>query len=373
MSRSSLTIGRIFGIPIKLHISWFLIFALTSWSLAIGYFPSRYPYWSAGLSWTVGLATSLLFFLSVLLHELAHSLVARARGVPIHDIVLFIFGGVAELTEEPKSAGTEFLMALVGPLTSFALAIAFVILWLAARSSSEPLAALSMYLAGINASLGGFNLIPGFPLDGGRVLRAALWRVSGNLERATRWASGVGQAVAYLFILTGAFQILRGRWSEGLWIAFIGWFLDNAAQTSYRQIAFKQFLAGHKVQEVMTRECYPLSPGVTLETLVQDYILMLGHRCFPVVSEGRVLGLVSLPLLRSVRRSDWPQVTVEAVMVPMERMKALLPSDGLWQALEQMTTEHLDQLPVVENGQFIGTLTHDNILSFIRLRGKLGV
>ncbi len=373
MLRNSITIGRLLGIPIKIHTSWFLVFALVTWSLASGYFPPRYPYWSGTLYWTVGLATSLLFFVSVLLHELAHSLVARARGLPIRDIVLFIFGGVSELTEEPRAPRTEFTMALVGPLTSFALAALFALIGLLTRTTKEPLAALSRYLAYINLSLAAFNLIPGFPLDGGRVLRSILWAASKNLERATRWASVAGQLVAYLFILAGALEILRGRWADGLWIAFIGWFLDNAAQTAYRQVAVKQFLASHKVREAMTQACYPLAPEVTLETLVHDYILASGHRCFPVVSEGRVLGVVNLSLVRGIPRLHWPQVAVKTVMIPVEEAKGLSPDDRLWVALERMTSQHVDQLPVMESGQLVGMLMHDNILAFIRLRGELGI
>lgn len=367
MLKNSITIGRLFGIPIKIHTSWLLIFALVTWSLATAYFPSLYPRWSAALAWGVGVATSLLFFGSVLVHELAHSLVARARGLPIHDIVLFIFGGVSELTEEPKAPLTEFTMALVGPLTSFALAGLFALLRLLTRGVIEPISALSMYLSYINFSLGAFNLIPGFPLDGGRVLRSILWASSHNLVRATRWASLVGQAVAYIFIVAGAWQILRwGNWS-GLWTAFIGWFLDNAAQTSYRQLAVKQFLLGHTVREAMTQACFPLAPNVTIETMVEEYVSS-GHRCFPIVSEGRILGLVNLGRIRNLPRAEW-QNSVQAVMLPMDQVKSVSANDGLWEALERMTSEQIEQLPVMQDGQLIGMLMHDNILRFIQLRG----
>jgi Zn-dependent protease len=249
MLRNSIRIARIGGISINIHISWILIFILVTWTLAAGYFPQNYPHWSRPLSWSVGVITSILFFVSVLLHELAHSFVARARGLPVHDITLFIFGGVSQLEEEPQTAATEFIMALVGPLTSIVLGGAFGALSVAASGVSEPLAALGMYLGGINVVLGLFNLIPGFPLDGGRVLRSVLWQATGSLQRATRWASLVGQAVAYLFILAGIWRIFTGDWVGGLWIAFIGWFLDNAASSSYRQLTVRNLLVGHKVRE----------------------------------------------------------------------------------------------------------------------------
>jgi Zn-dependent protease len=373
MHKNTMTIGRLFGIPIRIHVSWFLIFALVTWSLAQGYFPDRYPAWTTELTWGIALATTLLFFVSVLLHELAHSLVARARGLPINDIVLFIFGGVSELTEEPEKPRIEFQMAIVGPLTSFFLAAVFFFIWLIARTRNLPLAALSIYLAGINASLGAFNLIPGFPLDGGRVLRAALWSASKSLEKATRWATTVGQIVAYLFIGLGVLQVLQRQWINGIWLAFIGWFLENAAQTSYRQVAIKQFLIRHRVDEAMNKQCYPLSPDTTLERLVRNYILPLGLRCFPVVEQGEIQGLVSLPLVRKVPESNWNQVTARAVMYPLDQVSAVSPNDHLWDALSKMTAEGVEQFPVISDGELAGVLTHDNVIRFLREHSRVEV
>jgi len=372
MLKNSITIGRVFGIPIRIHSSWILIFGLTTWSLASKYFPDRYPGWTPTLNWAVGLATSLLFFLSVLLHELAHALVALNWGLPVHDIILFIFGGVAQLTEEPEAPGVEFKIALAGPLTSFGLAALFGIVWVFTRLKIQPIAALSFYLAGTNAALGAFNLIPGFPMDGGRVLRSVLWATTKNLQLATRLAAGVGHFIAYLFIFAGAWQILNGNW-DGLWIAFIGWFLENAAQTSYRQVAVKQFLMGHKVREMMINECFPLSPDMTIDALVRNQIMPLGLRCFPVVSGGVTQGIVSLPLVRQVPQAHWPQVTVRAVMVPLDDVRILSPDDSLWQALEKIRAERVDQLPVAENGRLTGMLTQDAILAFIHRHGIIRV
>jgi Zn-dependent protease/predicted transcriptional regulator len=373
MLRSSFRIARIGGISINIHVSWILIFILVTWTLAAGYFPQNYPDWSTPLSWTVGLITSILFFVSVLLHELAHSFVARARGLPVHDITLFIFGGVAQLEDEPETAGTEFVMALVGPLTSIILGACFGVVWFAARGTSEPLAALGFYLGEINVWLGLFNLIPGFPLDGGRVLRSILWQASGNLQRATRWASLVGQAVAYLFILAGIWRIFTGDWVGGLWIAFIGWFLDNAASSSYRQLTVRNLLAGHTVREVMSLDCPEVSPDVTLDRLVSEHMLRSGTRCFPVVEGGSVRGLLTLHNIKGVAQDRWPMTTVGQVMTPLDGLKRVSPDEELWTAMRNMTEEGVNQLPVMDDGRLLGMLRRDNIVSFIRLKGELGV
>lgn len=373
MLRNSIRIARIGGISINIHVSWILIFILVTWTLAASYFPQNYPHWSPPLSWSMGVITSILFFVSVLLHELAHSFVARARGLPVHDITLFIFGGVSQLEEEPQTAATEFIMALVGPLTSIVLGVCFGAMWLTASGVNEPLAALGMYLGGINVWLGLFNLIPGFPLDGGRVLRSILWQATGNLQRATRWASLVGQAVAYLFILAGIWRIFTGDWVSGLWIAFIGWFLDNAASSSYRQLTVRNLLAGHKVREAMSRDCLEVSPDLTLESIVNEHVLPTGTRCFPVVEGGVVRGLVTLHNIKGVSQDRWASTTVRQVMTPADGLKKVGPEEELWAAMQNMTEDGVNQLPVMDDGHLLGMLGRDNIVSFIRVRGELGI
>lgn len=373
MLRNSVRIARIGGISINIHVSWILIFVLVTWTLAGSYFPQNYPNWPLSLYWTVGLASSVLFFGSVLAHELAHSFVARARGLPVHDITLFIFGGVSQLSEEPQTPATEFVMALVGPLTSIVLGVCFGAVWFVARGMNEPLAALGSYLAFINVILGFFNLIPGFPLDGGRVLRSILWQATGSLQRATRWASLVGQVVAYLFILAGIWQIFTGDWVGGLWIAFIGWFLDNAASSSYRQLTVRNLLAGHKVREVMSRECPEVSVGLTLDRLVSEHMLPTGARCFPVMEGGLVRGLLTLHNIKGVSRDLWATTTVEQVMTPLDGLKRVRPDEELWAAMQNMTADGVNQLPVMDDGQLLGMLGRDNIVSFIRIKGELGI
>lgn len=373
MLRNSFRIARIGGVSINIDASWILIFILVTWTLAGGYFPQQHPDWSPLVYWTVGLVTSLLFFGSVLAHELAHSFVARARGLPVHDITLFIFGGVAQLEEEPQTPATEFVMALVGPLTSIVLGMCFGAISLLASGVSEPLSALSGYLALVNVILGFFNLIPGFPLDGGRVLRSILWQVTGNLQGATRWASLVGQAVAYLFILWGIWRIFQGDWAGGLWTALIGWFLENAARSSYRQLTVRNLLAGHKVSEVMSRECLEVSADLTLDKLVNEHLLPSGVRCFPVVEGGMVRGLLTLHNIKGVPQDRWGRTTVEQVMTPVRELKRVSPDEELWTAMQNMTSDGVNQLPVMDNGHLLGMLGRDNIVSFIRVKGELGI
>jgi len=373
MLKGTVNLGQIAGIPVRIHISWFLIFVLVAWNVAGTVFPQQYPGWPPGLYLGAGLMTSVLFFASVLLHELAHSLVALRRGLPVHAITLFIFGGVSEISEEPETPATEFLMALVGPVTSLVLGGLFLAVATLLAGAGESAVALCLYLGQINISLGLFNLIPGFPLDGGRVLRSILWQRSRDLPRATRIASLVGQGVAYLFIVVGVWQIFAGRWGSGMWIAFIGWFLDNAAQSSYRQMAVKNMLAGYTVREIMSQDCYPLPPTMSLDELVQRHILATGRRCFPIVQDGQLRGLLTLHNVKGVPQARWPAVTVEQVMTPLARLKAIAPDDGLWSVMQEMTEEGVNQLPVMEAGQLIGMLGRDNLVSFIRVRAELGV
>jgi Zn-dependent protease len=378
MFKNALYVGRVFGIPLRIHVSWLIIFVLITFGLAAGYFPreyprEKYPEWTPQLYWVIGFATSILFFVSVLLHELAHSLLARARGLAVHDIVLFIFGGVSEISDETKNPATEFFVAFIGPLTSFVLAGLFYGLWFVARPLSGPVAALGWYLGFINGMLGAFNLIPGFPLDGGRVLRSILWKATGNLEKSTRWAARSGQVVAYLFILFGIWLAIYHDLLNGLWIAFIGWFLDNAALSSYRQLIIRQTLSEHTVSEIMMRDYPQTSPDVPLSAVVEEYLLPYGLRCLPVVTDGRLVGLLTVHDLQKVPREQWPMTPTSQIMIPMERVKVTGPGENLWHALEEMTQEGVNQLPVLTEGRLEGLLTRAGVLTFLRTKAELGI
>ncbi len=370
----SIPLGRILGIPLGLDYSWFLVFALVTWSLGSSYFPEQYPGWSPGLYWTIGLATSLLFFLSVVLHELGHSVIALRNGIPVRSITLFIFGGVAQIAREPGSPGVEFRVAIAGPITSFALAGLFGALgWFGA--SLAPFAALVTYLAYINGSLALFNLIPGFPLDGGRVFRAVVWKVTHSFRRATEIAGGAGHLFAWLFIFLGVWQMFGGNFAGGLWIAFIGWFLQNAATASVQQMTLERLLAGHTVGEIMTRECTTLAPEVTLEQLVHDHILKTGRRCFPVARAGRIEGLLTLHDVKAIPRERWAATTADQAMTPLARLRIAHSSDALGMAMQEMTKDGVNQLPVIDaaTGDFVGVLARDDVLTFVRTLAQIGV
>jgi Zn-dependent protease len=372
MFKSQLRLGKLLGFPIAIDISWLLIFVLVTSSLAFSYFPQRHPDWSRALNVVMGVLTSVLFFVSVLLHELGHSLVARSFGTPVSKITLFIFGGVSEITEEPKTPKEELIMAAVGPLVSLALSAVFAILYLATRRVSEPLAALGLFLGGINLSLGLFNLIPGFPLDGGRVLRAILWGAGRDLTKATRWASWVGQGVAYIFIVIGIVRVFAGDWFNGIWIAFIGFFMDNAARSSYLQLTLRNLLEGHVVSEVMDHDCYLLPPTLTLDVAVDQYLLTSGKRCFTIgTPNGGVEGLFTIHKLRDIPKDQWPTRHISDVSTPLSEMRTVSPSTPLWKALQEMTTDGVNQLPVLVEGSLTGMLTRENLLTYIRNRSQL--
>lgn len=373
MLKGGIPLGRVFGISIRLHYSWFIIFALVTWALAASYFPDSYPEWNQATYWGIGLATSLLFFGSVLAHELSHSVVAQAAGIPVKSITLFVFGGVSQISKEPERPEVEFRMALAGPVSSLVIAGIFWGIHVATEGVNEPLTALAFWLAWINAVLAGFNLIPGFPLDGGRVLRSIIWWRTKNLRSATRVASTIGRGMGYLFIFGGIFWIFWGNWFNGLWIALIGWFLENAAAGSYQQVAFQDMLRGHKVSEVMTRDCPVVSPKLTVEQLVHDYVLNSGRRCFPVVDDSHLLGLVTLNDVKGVPRELRLTKTVRETMTPLEKLKWVQPNDDLANVLQLLTTEDINQLPVIENNTIVGMIARDNLLSFIRIRSELGM
>jgi Zn-dependent protease/CBS domain-containing protein len=373
MLKGGIPLGKFFGISVRLHWSWFIIFFVVSWSLAAYYFPTTYPDWTTATSVVTGLATSILFFSSVLAHELAHSLVAKSSGLPIQSITLFILGGVSQMTEEPKQPGTELRVALAGPLTSLAIGGICWAIWFAARDANEPVAAVASWLGWINIVLAIFNLIPGFPLDGGRVLRSIIWWRSNNLRSATRTASAVGRGFGYLLIFGGIFLAFWSNWVSGLWLVFIGWFLENAAVGSYRQVALQDMLQGHTVSEVMTRECPEISPRLTVQQLVNDYVLNSGRRCFPVVEDNRSLGLVTMHNIKAVPRDLWPTKTVRETMTPLDRLKWVRPGQDLSTVMQLMTAEDINQLPVLHNSGIVGMVARDNLLSFIHTRAELGM
>jgi Zn-dependent protease len=350
-------LGRIWGIPIGLHPSWFLIFGLVTWSLALGFFPQEYPDLPTAAYWLLGIVTSLLFFGSVLVHELGHALLALRNRIPVRSITLFIFGGVAQIEQEPSSPGAEFRVAVAGPLASLGLFFIFGGLWLVDQGVSV-LAAPSIWLARINFMLAAFNMIPGFPLDGGRVLRALLWRFTGSFHRATRVAASAGQLVALGFIGLGVFSIFGGALYNGVWLAFIGWFLQNAAASSQASSNMQESLRGITVGQVMSRNCSKVPSLLPLSQLVEEQVLNGAQRCFFVSDNGHLRGLLTLR---------------EISAVPLERLSRVEPDTELMTALQMMDGANVAQVPVVEGDEVVGTLSREQVLHYVRLRAELGV
>ena len=367
----SLRVGRVFGIAIELNISWLLVLVLFTVSLALGWFPQAYPNWPSTADWLVGAISAVLLFGSVLLHELAHSLVARARGLAVSSITLFFFGGVSNLQQEPHSPGEEFVVAIVGPLTSLVIGGVCWLLGQASAGTSSYVAGALDYLGVTNVLLALFNLIPGFPLDGGRVLRALLWRATGSLRVATRWATVVADVVAYLFIFLGVLQVFGGNLLGGLWIGFIGWFLLNASQAANTQVMLQTMLSGASVARVMRPAPPTLSPAVSLRAAVDAYLLPQGVRALPVVQDGALVGLLTVHGLRQVAPEDWPIVPVRQAMIPLPKLYTATPDQELSSAFQRMVEHDVHQMPVLQDGRLVGMLTRDAILQFLQLRQEL--
>lgn len=369
----SFRIGRIAGIGINIHVSWLIILVLLTFSLAGGYFPATYP-GHANVTYVIlGLVSTILLFVSVLLHELAHSFVARARGLPVHSIVLFIFGGVSNIEQEPQTAGIEFSMAFVGPLTSLLIgAFCYGLLFLL-RDAHSPVVPVLSYLAFTNILLGVFNLIPGLPLDGGRVLRSIIWKVTGNAHMATNVATTVGQAFAYLFIFFGIWQFFAGNVLNGLFIAFIGWFLLSAAQSARTQSVLDTAFEGVLVSQVMTTSVVTTPANISLQKLVDEYLLPQGLRSAFVMQGDQLAGLITLSDVRHVPREQWAQTPVGSEMVPVERLHTVTAQQSLKEVLPLMNGQNVNQLPVVQDGKLVGVLTRDAILRSLEVRNTLGL
>lgn len=367
---ASLKLGRIFNIPIGVHVSWFLIFALVTWSLSIGYFPQEYPNLPGAAYWLLAAFTSILFFTSVLVHELSHSVVAIREGIPVKSINLFIFGGVAQISREPKTAGAEFRITIAGPLSSLVLAVLFFALYQVGQTSAY-LAAPSLYLARINLILALFNMIPGFPLDGGRVLRAAIWRLTGNFRQATQVATSAGQLVAFGFMALGGVSIFTGDFFNGLWLIFIGWFLQNAAATYLVQSNVEHRLSGVTVAQAMSRDCENVEGDIPLADIVNQQVLVNGKRCFFVADSGHLQGILTLRDITKVGKDNWASVTAGESMTPLDKLITVTPRSPLLSALRTMDEANVAQIPVVENNAIVGLLSREQILHYLRLRTEL--
>jgi len=368
--KQNIYLGRLIGIPVSIDYSWFFIFVLLTWMLATSYFPAEFKDWSPVLYWVIGAITSILLFVSVLLHELGHSIVAIKYKIPVREITLLVFGGVSQISGEPRSAMAEFWIAIAGPFVSFFLSALFYLI-LPLISGIEVVYSIVKYLAYINIILGIFNLIPGFPLDGGRILRAIIWGITHNMRKATVIAGNVGRIIAFLFIYFGIMEIFAGRVADGLWIIFIAWFLESAATAQIQQQQLRSILTLHHVSEAMNRNFAVLLANMSIEELMKYHIIGAGRRSAIVEDVGTPVGLVTLHHIQKVPPEKWETTTVADIMLPLSESERINAADDLWKALEKMDYGGVNQLPVFENGQLVGVLTRENLVSFLKAIDQL--
>lgn len=368
--RSQIKLGRIFGIEIGLHYSWFLI-ALLIVSSLYSQFHTKNPEWGDGVILAMALVTGVLFFVSLLVHELSHSLFASAHGLPVKEITLFALGGVSQIEKEPTSAKHEFWMAFAGPLTSAV--IGGICVGLAQVVAYAPARAMVSWLGYINLALAVFNMVPGYPLDGGRVLRAILWWKTGDGARATRLAAKTGQFVGGLFIVLGIVQFAGGAGFGGLWISFIGWFLLQAAGESSQRIGLEHALDGVTAGDLMSDDCPSLDGNLDVEHFVNEQLLRTGKRCFVVTQNGAIAGLVTPHEVKTIERARWPFTTLNDVMIPLDDLHTVPPETPLKNVLEIMGREDLNQVPVVKDGRLAGVLSRAHVLDYLRTRADLKV
>lgn len=373
MLRTNIRLFKVLGIPIEINVSWFIIFALVAWSLVSLYFPANYRDYSTAAHWIMGIVAALLLFASVVLHELGHSYVAQTHGVPIRRITLFLFGGVSQLTRESPDPATEIKIAAAGPGVSFLLAAAFWALYLATSGADALRGARPVlkYLAVVNAMLGGFNLIPGFPLDGGRLLRAGLWKATGNLRRSTYVATKVGSILGMIFVALGFLSVFRGDFVYGLWLVMIGLFLRQAAEAGYFQVLVEGALKGMKVHEVMKPDVVTVPGTLSLQHLVDDYFFRHHYDCFPVTDGGRLLGLVTLNEVKRVPKEGWGETVVADVMQRGVENLSVSPDDDVSVVLRRVIRDQCGRLPVVEGGTVVGMVTRKDIMEALRVLSDL--
>jgi Zn-dependent protease len=352
----TITLLRIRGIPVRVHLSWLVVFGLIAWSLAAGYFPRQLPNLPLITYWANGLLASALLFVSVFLHELSHSIVALRYGIPVASITLHIFGGVSQLGREPDRPGAEWNMAIAGPLTSLAIAGALALLH-GLVELPAPAAAVTRYLMMMNAVLGVFNLLPGFPLDGGRLLRAVLWKASGDFRWATRTAGQAGVGVALFLMMIGVLQTLTGNFVGGLWLLLIGLFLRQAAEGSSRTQHLREALRALSVRDVMTRSVVSAPADLSVARLVEEAFWPHHVSSFPVIESGRVVGLVTVDQLKRVAREAWADTRVRDLMRPLDRSLQAAPGDPLWEAFEKLAGNGVGRLAVLDGGEMVGYLS----------------
>ncbi len=369
----SLKIGKIFGVSINIHYSLLLIFFLIVWSLALGYMPTNYPGLSEISYWTIGLISGLLLIASVIIHELCHSVVARRLGIPVKRITLFFLGGAAELPEEPPNPSVEFKMAVVGPLSSFIIAAILGSLWFMFQKGSFPreLIAVTQYGAYLNLILGGFNLLPAFPLDGGRIFRSILWKRKGSLIKATRRSTSVGVGISYLMMFGGFLIMIFGGFFNGLWIIFIGWFIKSSAESGLSQTIISQVLSKTTVSEIMSSNIVTINSDLTIEDLVHNYFLKMSFAGYPVMENGSLIGMVTMDRIKNISQSQWRKLTIKDIMKPAEDLVVVEPEMPASDVMFQMSKKEVGRALVMRNNQLVGIISRRDLTHLINVRLQL--
>jgi len=365
---------KLLGFEVRIDWSWIIIAVLIAWSLSKGVFPSYYKNLSAQAYWWMGIIGAAGLFLSIIVHELSHSLVARKYGLPMKGITLFIFGGVAEMDEEPPSARAEFMMAIAGPLSSILIALVFYGIQAAGKQAgvAAPVTGVVGYLAMINGILAGFNLLPAFPLDGGRVLRSILWGVKKNLRWATYISSRIGSGFGIFLIVLGVIQVFRGNFIGGMWWFLIGMFLQRAATMSYQQLVTRKALEGEPVRRFIKTEAVTVPPSISLEHLVEDYVYKHHFKMFPVVEDtDRLLGCVTTKQVKEIPREEWGQKTVGEIAAQCSPENTIEPQADAMKALSLMNRTGNSRLMVVENKRLVGIITLKDLLGLLSLKVEL--
>jgi len=360
----------LFGFKVSVDVTWIILAVLITWSLAKGLFPNYFEGYSNITYWWMGIAGALGLFASIIFHEFCHSIVARRFGLPIKGITLFIFGGVAEMNEEPKSPKAEFLMAVMGPVSSaiLGLLIAAAVLASGKMSWPGPVTGVLKYLVWLNFILAGFNLLPAFPLDGGRILRAVLWKVKGNLRWATHVASGLGSAVGLFFIIIGIMTFILGGFIGGMWYFLIGMFIRWASQMSYRQLLLRKSLAGEQIGHFMKPEPVTIPSSVSVEQLVNDYFYKFHYKMFPVVDNGELKGCVDTNQVKELPRDQWAKHTVSDVTKPCSQTNTISPDTDVMKVLSQMNKTGNSRFMVTEQNHLVGIVTLKDMLKFLSLK-----
>ncbi len=369
MFGQAIKIFKLFGFEVKVDLSWLILAVLITWSLARGLFPQYYQELSISAYWWMGVGGMIGLFLSIVLHELAHSLVARRYGIPMHGITLFIFGGVAEMTEEPRDARSELLMAIAGPITSVAIGLVLLALYqVAGESWSTPVQGVLIYLGFLNLILAGFNLLPAFPLDGGRVLRSLLWTWKKDLRWATRVTSRIGSGFGVALIVLGVIDFISGNFIGGIWLVLIGMFLRSVAQQSYQQLLIRKSLEGESIERFMRTNPVTVSPSLTLREVIEDYIYRHHFKLYPVVEDSRLAGCATVDRVKDVDREEWNSKTVRDIATECNDENTISPHTDAVDALAKIRRTGKSRMMVTQGNQLVGIIALKDMLDFLSLK-----